>query len=223
MERKRIIYVIKWVKNEKPFFQLGEFVMTGMDKYLPARPEIFFSLNTTLQAIKNKFSSSSLMLLTMGIDKEDVALIDKFIATNSFITGHKNIAKPLGKKSDGTPYRVFMVDSDFEALKKIKRIIVKEHFEIIGIARDSDHAMDFLRKHHDHIDILITELYLEPTDGYKLIQKVKDLSPRIKIIIVTKSNSELDIRKAVDLKINGYIIKPIDQEKLINDIKKVLS
>ncbi len=223
MEHKKIVYIIKWIKNEKPFYQMGEFVPTGFNKYIPAPPEVFFHLNIIFQAIKSKFSFQPLSLLTMGFDETEIALINKFVNSNSFIIGCKHLAKPIGRKPDGSPYRVFMVDSDFGNLKAIKKIIINEHFEIMGIAKTPEDALRFFQKNYKYIDIVIMEILLPSNDvGYEVIKQMKQLSHNLKIIIVTKSNSELDVRKAIDFKINGYIIKPVEKDKLINNIKKIL-
>lgn len=222
MSQKKIIYLIRWIKNEKPIYQLGEIVPVGNNRYMPAPPEIFSNFNITLQAIKNKFSLYEVSLLTMGFEKIAEKLIDDFVSKNLFIVTCKHLSRPIGKKSDGTPYRVFMVDSDFNSLKNIRKIIVKEHFEIMGVARNADDALKFFEKYYRYIDILIIEIILGSDDGYEVITQMRKLKNDLKVIIVTKSSSQLDVQKAIDLKINGYIIKPVEKEKLINNIKKIL-
>lgn len=221
---RKILYLIKWVKSEKPFYQLGEMVAAGQgNRYIPAPPELYYNLNSVFRYIKNKLFSYDLIMFTMGLDNIELESMDDFIGHNSFIKDCKHLSKPIGKKEDGSPYKVFMVDSDFENLKSIKKIIIGEHFEIMGVARDSEKALQFFEKNYYHIDIVIMEIILPSQNGYDVIQQMKRLKNSLKIIIVTKSNNLLDVQKAVDLKIHGYIVKPVDKQKLIANIKKVLN
>lgn len=221
MENK-VLYLIKWIKNEKPFYQLGEIIPSGNNKFLPTPPEVFYTLNISLQFIKNKHGQHAITLFSMGFNEEELSEMDRFIKFNKFITSFKHLAKPFGKKSDGTPYKIFMIDSDFEALKKIKQIMVSEHFEIIGIARTGKDALRFLKDNWKHIDMITTEIILPDEDGYNLIEQIKRINGNFKIIIITSSNKELDVKRAIDLKINGYVIKPVIREKIIDNIKKIL-
>ncbi|MDD5066136.1 MAG: response regulator [bacterium] len=218
----KVLYLIKWIKNEKPFYQLGEIIPSGNNKYLPTPPEIFYNLNISLQFIKNKHGSNTITLLSMGFNEEELNEMDRFIKFNKFISSFKHLAKPIGKKSDGTPYKIFMIDSDFDSLKKIKQIMVSEHFEIIGIARTGKDALRFLKDNYKYIDIITTEIILPDEDGYNVIEQIKQISANLRIIIITSSNKELDVKRAIDLKINGYIIKPVMREKIIDNIRKIL-
>lgn len=221
MENK-VLYLIKWIKNEKPFYQLGEIIPSGGNKFLPTPPEVFYTLNISLQYIKNKHGANSITLFSMGFNEEELTEMERFIRLNKFISSFKHLAKPIGKKSDGTPYKIFMIDSDFESLKKIKQIMVSEHFEIIGIARTGKDALRFLTDQWKYIDIITTEIILPDEDGYNVIEQIKQINSNFKIIIITSSNKELDVKRAIDLKINGYIIKPVLREKIIDNIKKIL-
>ncbi|MBU1078526.1 MAG: response regulator [Spirochaetes bacterium] len=223
MVDKKIIYLIKWMKNEKPFYQLGEMVPTGMqNKYIPAPPELFYSLNSVFRYMKNNLIASAVVMFTMGMDQNEIETIDLFIDGNYFIKDCKHLSKPLGKKPDGSPYKVYMVDSDFENLKSIKKIIISEHFEIMGVARDAEKAMAFFEKNYRHIDIVIMEIILPSSNGYDVIEKMLRIKSDLKIIITTMSNDSLDVQKAIELKIHGYIVKPVGREKLVTNIKKVL-
>ncbi len=218
----KIVYLIKWIRNEKPFYQLGELVPSGNNKYIPTPPEIFYNLNIALIYIKNKMSALNVTLISMGFNEFELDEIDRFATNNKFITVTKHLAKPIGKKYDGTPYKIFMIDSDFESLKKIKQIMVSEHFEIIGIARTGKDAIRFLTDKYKYIDIITTEIILPDEDGYTIIEQIKNINNRLKIVIITSSNKELDVKKAIDLRINGYIIKPIIKEKIMDNLKKIL-
>lgn len=222
---KKIVYIIRWVKNEKPLYQFGEMLNIGQGKkYLPAPPELFYTINSIFRYLKNNLADFNIFFLTMGFDDVDTKIINDFIKQNPFIKDCTHLSKPIGKKADGTPYKVFMVDSDFENLKSIKKIIIDQHFEIMGITRDAEKALIFFEKYYKHIDIVIIEILLDTSvQGYEIIKKMKNLKKNLKIIIVTKSNNILDVQKAIELKISGYIIKPVVNSKLIESIKKALN
>lgn len=59
-------------------------------------------------------------------------------------------------------------------------------------------------------DIIIADLLMPNMDGMEMLRKLKEKYGRVHCIIVTSVNEVETVIEAVDLGVDGYIIKPID-------------
>jgi len=159
----------------------------------------------------------------MGFTKEEVGIIEQFRIGNSQIQSVRHIPRPLGKKSDGTLYRVFMVDIDLEVLKGLRQMLLPQHFEILGIGRSGSQAYDFFMTHGLAVDLVITDLYLPDCTGYQLIEEMKKINPRVLSVVMVPSKKDIQFVLAERLMINFHITKPVAKVDLFSRLKELLS
>jgi len=81
-------------------------------------------------------------------------------------------------------------------------------------------AISYLRKHH--VDIIITDIKMEDVDGIELAQYVKMNCPNTKVIIITAYQDFEYAHKALDFGVCGYLLKPIDETKLLDKVSEVI-
>jgi two-component system, chemotaxis family, chemotaxis protein CheY len=218
----RILYIIKWVKqSDKPDYQFGEFILTAENRYIPKPPQIFWNLNALYLYLKNNYSTSRVSILAMGLDNQDIGITEHFVQTNPFITTTKFLNRPSGKKPDGTPYKVFLVDDNTADLRLLKQIMLDEHFEIISMAKTPENCLNFFRTNARHIDILITEIYLTLNSMFDTIKEMKQIKPELKIIAVSRSSNKFDIQKLMSLKVDRILVKPVLRERLVEAVKQI--
>jgi CheY-like chemotaxis protein len=91
----------------------------------------------------------------------------------------------------------------------------------LSVARDGEQAMSMLRREGPHAgqpipDLILLDLNLPRMDGREVLQAIRSdpALSRIPVIVLTSSNADMDILKSYDLKANGYIVKPVDFERL---------
>ncbi len=136
------------------------------------------------------------------------------------------------KNYDGKSVTVLLVEDNIgdarlaiEALKDGK--IKNEMYHV----KDGVEAMEYLShegkfnaSNAPRPDVILLDLNMPRMDGREVLQKIKDdlrLSV-IPVIILTTSQSEIDIAKSYLLKANCYIAKPVDFEqftKVVRDIE----
>ncbi|MEM6845482.1 MAG: response regulator [Bacteroidota bacterium] len=80
----------------------------------------------------------------------------------------------------------------------------------ISVASDGQEALDMLETLRP--DIILLDLNLPKVDGRDVLKTIKD-DPRLKripVVVLSTSESELDINDAYDAHANSYIAKPLD-------------
>ena len=70
--------------------------------------------------------------------------------------------------------------------------------------------------------IVITELLLSGYDGLMVIEKIKEMKLKTKIIVLTSFMREEAVSKSTALGVDYFIVKPFDKNVLLGRIKEVL-
>ena len=84
-------------------------------------------------------------------------------------------------------------------------------------ASNADDALT-LYKEHSH-DLLITSLKMPQKSGFELAKAVLEMNPKQSIIFILESDGSC-ILEAMDMQVDGYILRPLEKEKLESRIKK---
>lgn len=71
-------------------------------------------------------------------------------------------------------------------------------------------------------DLILMDIQMPNMDGYQATQKIRELSD-IPIVAMTANAFEEDKQKALSIGMNGHIAKPIDMDKVISTLSRVLT
>jgi len=70
-------------------------------------------------------------------------------------------------------------------------------------------------------DIIITDIMMPEMDGLEMIREIKKLDPNVKVIMIS-GHSEADyFIRSIDLGVDGYLLKPVDNTRLENKITEL--
>jgi CheY-like chemotaxis protein len=109
------------------------------------------------------------------------------------------------------------------------RTIVCEVLRAIGVrdlyeASNGDEAMHKLRAYP--VDILLTDLAMEPTDGIELVRRLRTTqdSPNqmLPVIMISGHASERRVKEARDAGVNEFLAKPITVRGVLERIAEVI-
>ncbi|MBC8081478.1 MAG: response regulator [Gorillibacterium sp.] len=92
-------------------------------------------------------------------------------------------------------------------------------FEVVGTARNGQVALEQIRTLQP--DVVFTDIKMPIMDGLDLAERIKDEFPHLPIIVLT-GYSEFDYaRKALQIGISDYLLKPLNQTELNEVLLKV--
>ncbi len=126
---------------------------------------------------------------------------------------------------------VLIVDDDEIYLYLMKRILkgLSNGMEI-HTSTDGEQAIDFIKKCNAEKKlapkIILLDVNMPFLDGWGFLEEFKKLKinfeDKIHIYLVTSSELPVDKKRAKEYKeLNGYIVKPISEEKLSGMLKEV--
>ncbi len=102
-----------------------------------------------------------------------------------------------------------------ESILLILKPVVKE----LLIAYNGQDGLETY-KNNENIDIVITDINMPKMDGLSMAHKIRESNITVPIIVTTAHNDSDFLIDAIDVGVTGYIMKPIDAFKLIQEIKK---
>lgn len=116
--------------------------------------------------------------------------------------------------------KIICVDNEELILELVKDACLRlpQHPEVFAFTEAAG-ALDFLTD--NEVDIALLDIRMPEMDGLTLAQKVKDASPDTAVIFLTGySDYAVD---AFAMHVSGYLMKPIDEERLRAEVDYALS
>lgn len=113
---------------------------------------------------------------------------------------------------------ILYVEEDIELQAELKPILEKycAHFYQANNGKD---GLELYLKHSP--DIVITAIELTQFTGIELIQAVRNLDKKAKVIIISHFANESSLKAAIDLQINAFFAKPVDKIALSNKLEEM--
>jgi DNA-binding response OmpR family regulator len=95
-------------------------------------------------------------------------------------------------------------------------------FKSVYLAHDIDSAMNIY--HTKHINIIISDIELKKNkSGLTVVAKIREFDQEIPVIILSAFTKQEYLLAAANLRIDGYLIKPLNFDKLNNVLEKVVN
>ena len=115
--------------------------------------------------------------------------------------------------------KILYVDDDINMLNTGEEILVNAGFKV-SLAKSGKQAVKLLEKGMNY-DLILLDIDMPDMNGLMLAAKIKEASPQTSIIFLT-GYSEYAV-KAFELHAQGYLMKPVNEEKLKQEVSYALS
>jgi DNA-binding NarL/FixJ family response regulator len=103
-------------------------------------------------------------------------------------------------------YKIVLADDHRLVRQGIKRIIEEDHhLKVVGEVGDGQELLDLLQEVHP--DLVICDIAMPRLRGLEAAQRVKDLYPGIKVLILSMHRSREYLHQAQLAGVDGYILK----------------
>ena len=119
------------------------------------------------------------------------------------------------------PISVVIVDDHKMVREGIKQLLEFDgKIKVVGQADNGLECLKYL-DNNDIPDVLLLDINMPEMNGLEVLQNIKKTKRNVKVIILTVHNEIEYLLKAVDLNVNGYILKDSELEVLKNAIYTV--
>lgn len=114
--------------------------------------------------------------------------------------------------------QILWVDDEIDLLKPFILFLEERKYNVETCNNGTDAIEKVVENKYD---LVILDEMMPGLDGLATLQEIKRINPALPIIMVTKSEAEGLMDKAIASQISDYLIKPINPNQIIMAIKKI--
>jgi two-component system nitrate/nitrite response regulator NarL len=118
-------------------------------------------------------------------------------------------------------FSVMLVD-DHPLLRKGLRQLMAYEDELEVVAEASSGADALVLANELDPDLIILDLNMQGMDGHETLKRLRDDGVTSRIVMLTVSDSNDDVIKAISLGADGYLLKDSDPDDLLEQIKRAV-
>ncbi len=116
-------------------------------------------------------------------------------------------------------YKVLIVEDDpMVAMINSQFVKKSEGFEVAGMCRNGQEALDFLDS--NTVDLILLDVFMPVLSGTETLKKIRAKKINSEVIMVTAANDTATIEQTVHLGVHDYLIKPFTYERFYASLEK---
>ncbi len=120
-----------------------------------------------------------------------------------------------------SPAKLLLVDDHPMLRRGIADLLsLEDDVKVVGEASDGKQALAFLQD--NAVDLVILDHNMPVLTGIETLKEIKSREIKVKVILFTVSDSGDDVQEALKLGVDGYLLKDMEPEFIIDDIRKIL-
>jgi putative two-component system response regulator len=116
--------------------------------------------------------------------------------------------------------KVMVVDDDF-INRKLIQALLKRHSELIGEvleAENGSEALSILKEHSD-VDVILLDILMPVLDGKEFLKIFRSEPSNSKVPVIVLSTDDTQKGTVLNLGAENFMIKPINEDELIDTIR----
>lgn len=120
-----------------------------------------------------------------------------------------------------SPARLLLVDDHPLLRRAVAELLsLESDLKVVGQVSNGQEALAFLSK--NAVDLVILDHNMPVLTGMETLKEIKARNYNTKTILFTVSDSGQDVQEALKLGVDGYLLKDIEPEVIITEIRKIL-
>ena len=112
--------------------------------------------------------------------------------------------------------KLLIVDDEAEICEFLKSFFEDRDFKV-AVANDGAKALEQVALFQP--EVVLLDIQMPGMDGLQTLKKIKEMHPRVKVIMVTAVETQEKIEEAMRLGADNYITKPLSLEYLEKDVQ----
>lgn len=115
--------------------------------------------------------------------------------------------------------RVIIVDDHALFRDGLKGLLEQRNIEVIGSACNGMEGIALAKKLQP--DIILLDLRMPKMNGLEVLEKLREETSSIPVVMLTTSNEESDLIKSLRAGAQGYLLKDMEPEELVGALRDI--
>jgi two-component system chemotaxis response regulator CheY len=117
--------------------------------------------------------------------------------------------------------KILIVDDTLFMRTLLKNILVAGGHLVVGEAGDGEEAVGKYKELKP--DLVTMDVVMPKMNGIEALKAIKQLDPASRIVMCTAVGQEQMVKLAIKSGAKGYIVKPFQAPKVLDEVKNVLA
>lgn len=123
--------------------------------------------------------------------------------------------------TSATPARLLLVDDHPMIRRGLSDLLSLENdVKVVGEANNGQEAINYLQ--NNNVDLIVLDNNMPIMNGIETLKRIRELDIEGKVLLFTVSDSSKDVQDALEFGVDGYLLKDMEPEDIIKDIRKIL-
>jgi len=114
---------------------------------------------------------------------------------------------------------VLIVDDSSFMRRLIKKIILKNGFDVVGEANNGKLGVEKYKELNP--DLVTMDLVMDEMNGLDALKEILAIDPDANVIMVSSMGQDVIVRDAIVLGAKNFLLKPLDEEQVMKAINKI--
>ena len=135
------------------------------------------------------------------------------------LAGERAKRTSLNERASGGSGRILVVDDDDLVRRPVKRVLLREGYDVVEAANGRI-AAEILT--HTHFDAVLSDISMPDLDGIALLRIVRERDPDVPVVLLTGVPQLSTAMSALELGAYRYLAKPVEPAELAALIAKAV-
>lgn len=117
-------------------------------------------------------------------------------------------------------FRILYAEDDPISLENMA-LILKGMFTEVYLAQNGKEALELYRKKQP--DIILIDNYMPVINGFEVIRQIRKNDSETPIVVLTAHDEKEELKEAVSLKLEEYLVKPVNIQKLNTVMENIVN
>ena len=117
---------------------------------------------------------------------------------------------------------ILYVEDDDIIRNELSQLFANFFYQVL-VAKNGKEGLRTFLENQDTIDIVLTDINMPLYNGIEMVKKIRNIDSKISVIFATAYSDNEFLLDAIKLRVQEYIIKPIDIRKLLSFLNDIAS
>jgi diguanylate cyclase (GGDEF)-like protein len=98
-------------------------------------------------------------------------------------------------------------------------MMLKRVVKNVYVAENGEEGLELFKKHF--VDVILTDIKMPKMNGLEMAEKIREISQDVPIIFTTAFGDSGYLKEALEIGVDGYIIKPVNRDRLFKKLNLI--
>jgi len=114
--------------------------------------------------------------------------------------------------------KILWVDDEIDSLQSQILFLKNKGYEVKALTNGFD-AIEYVKE--NLVDVVLLDESMPGITGLETLEKIKEIRSQIKVVLITKNETENLMDEAIGSQITDYLIKPVNPNQVLLSLKKI--